>query len=82
MATVTNTSSTRRHWNDLVDQDTGRTLDLEPGESAEVDLPDGFSDPFLDGQDETPIAEAPSYTPPSFDPPLTPEAEEAEPEGV
>ena len=48
MATVTNTSSSRRHWNHLRNEETGTTLELDPDESAEVELPEGFDDPNLE----------------------------------
>jgi hypothetical protein len=40
-----------RTWNHITRQDTGRTLELAPGEEAELDLPDDFEDPYL-----TPVA--------------------------
>ncbi len=43
----TNADVQERVWPSLVDKGTGRTLSLAPGESAEVDVPEGFSDPYL-----------------------------------
>lgn len=45
---VVNRSFGRRWWADLVNADSGRTLELDPGESAPVDIPDGFTDPWLE----------------------------------
>lgn len=53
--TVTNTSTTKRHWNHLTNKETGTTLELDPGESGEVDdLPDDFEDPYLEVTAGTP----------------------------
>lgn len=41
-----NTDFYRRAWSDLSDA-TGHTLELGPGETADVALPEGFTDPFL-----------------------------------
>lgn len=67
--TVTNTSPDRRIWTRLQRED-GRTLELDPGESAEnVDLPDGFASPFLS------VATAPRRKPAEPEP--APEVEPA-----
>lgn len=47
MTICTNTGDSTRHWNDLVDKATERTLELGPGESADVDLPEDFEDAYL-----------------------------------
>jgi hypothetical protein len=47
MARVTNTSEETRYWGALVNAETGTTLELAPGESAECDIPDGLDDPYL-----------------------------------
>ena len=52
MARVTNTGDQTLHWNALTNMETGRTLELAPGESAEVDISDGFTDPYLKTDDE------------------------------
>jgi hypothetical protein len=44
---VTNTHHLRRTWPHLVNAETGTTLELGPGESADVSLPEKFSDPHL-----------------------------------
>lgn len=43
-----NVSSSARVWPHLTNAETGRTLDLAPGADAEVDVPEGFSDGFLE----------------------------------
>ena len=43
MNTVTNTDHQKRHWNGLTNAETGRTLELEPGASAQVELPEDFA---------------------------------------
>ena len=48
MTTVRNSDAYGRTWNRLTNIETGRTLSLEPGEVAETDLPEGFSDPNLE----------------------------------
>ena len=45
--TVTNTSDARRRWDTLQNAETGRTLELDPGESAECDVPEDFEHPRL-----------------------------------
>ena len=47
MTTCTNTDVHTRVWTDLVNKETGTTLELEPGASADVDLPEGFEDTYL-----------------------------------
>lgn len=47
MTTYTNTSAERRTWPHLVSPETNRTLALDPGETVDLDVPDGFSDPYL-----------------------------------
>lgn len=42
-----NTDFHTRTWNTLVNAETGRTLELAPGEQADVELPDDFTDAFL-----------------------------------
>lgn len=42
-----NVSEHTRTWGRLTDKATGTTLELAPGESAEVDTPDGFADQHL-----------------------------------
>ena len=48
---VRNDSEGRRRWDSLSvdDPEVGHphTLELDPGETAEVDLPEGFTDPHL-----------------------------------
>lgn len=63
MATVTNVGFTTRHWNQLTNTETGRTLELAPGESAETDLPGGFSDPYLSTDGEVPVVVEPTPKP-------------------
>ena len=36
-----------RIWGGLRNADTGATLSLAPGEEAQVDVPAGFTDPYL-----------------------------------
>ena len=47
MTQVKNTSESRRRWDNLVDTGTQRTLELDPGECADVELPEDFEDPHL-----------------------------------
>lgn len=47
MNKVTNTDSNWHYWWGIYDPATDRQLELGPGESAEVDLPEGFSNPHL-----------------------------------
>jgi len=49
MTTVTNRDVHTRIWGNLTNKDTGTTLELAPGESADVDLPPGFEDLHLQG---------------------------------
>ena len=42
-----NTDVHARTWGSLTNTETGRTLHLGPGEQADVDLPDEFTDTFL-----------------------------------
>ena len=42
-----NSDYQERTWTTLQNADTGETLQLEPQETANVDLPDGFGDPWL-----------------------------------
>ena len=83
MAQVTNTSSLKRRWDNLANKVTNRTLELEAGESADVDLPEGFTDPHLStggsASTFTPapvVAPAPTPAPvvhtPKFVPPTEP----------
>lgn len=46
MDRFTNTDVHTRRWNDVRRED-GRTLELAPGESADLDLPTDFTDPYL-----------------------------------
>lgn len=39
--------SSALRWDSLTNADTGTSLELEPGDSAEVDVPEGFDDPWL-----------------------------------
>ena len=63
MTHVTHTGAYPATWLTLVNKETGTTLGLNPGESAEVDLPEGFSDPELKTDDELG-----DYTPPPAPP--------------
>jgi len=54
MTTVTNRDVHTRIWGNLTNKDTGTTLELAPGESADVDLPPGFEDLHLQGAVERP----------------------------
>ncbi len=47
LETLKNVSGAARIWPDLANAETGRTLELAPGELAQVDVPDGFFDPYL-----------------------------------
>lgn len=47
MPRYVNASAHRRTWSRLRNKETGRTLDLAPGEEAEVEVPQGFEDPYL-----------------------------------
>lgn len=47
MATVQNTDAAARVWPNLTNQDTGTTLELDPGAEAAVELPPHFTDPYL-----------------------------------
>lgn len=48
MALYTNTHHERRYWPDLQLAGTGLTVELDPGETADIgDVPDGFDDPYL-----------------------------------
>lgn len=42
-----NTAVHARVWTHLVNAETGATLELAPGAEAEVDVQDGFTDPYL-----------------------------------
>lgn len=65
LTTYVNTDSAERVWPSLSAPD-GSTLSLEAGESVELDLPDGFADPYLKPKPAaTPVQTAPK-------PPLTP----------
>ena len=46
MGSYTNTSSSRRVWPRIQGPD-GHTLELDPGESVDLDPPEGFADPYL-----------------------------------
>ena len=46
MTEFVNKGSERRVWPGIQRED-GRTLELDPGESAELDLPPRFKDPYL-----------------------------------
>jgi len=73
MARVTNTSSMRRSWPSLVNLGTNRGLTLDPGESAETDLPEGFSNPHLSVEGGTPpLAPASPPQPPAPAAPAVP----------
>ena len=73
MARVTNTDSNTRHWTSLVNAETGGGLELAPGESAEVDLPNGFEDPFLKTEDDLGDYEPPAPTEEAPEPPAAPQ---------
>ena len=84
MAQVTNTSSSKRRWDNLANKVTNRTLELEAGESADVDLPEGFTDPYLSTDGSASIftpapapapAPAPVFNAPKFVPPTEPTTE-------
>jgi hypothetical protein len=55
-----NTDYQRRIWTTLVNDDTGTTLELGPDESAHVDVPDDFEDPYLKVVPEKPSRKSPS----------------------
>ncbi len=42
-----NSSPQTRIWDHLVNVNTGTTLELAPGQQAEVNVPEGFEDPYL-----------------------------------
>ncbi len=44
---VQSTAEGRRIWGALTNTETGTTLDLEPGEIADTEFPEGFEDPYL-----------------------------------
>ncbi len=46
MQTVENISGERRVWPNIQTAE-GPSLELDPGETAEVDVPEGFRDPHL-----------------------------------
>jgi hypothetical protein len=77
MTRVTNTGEEFRTWISLVNTETGTTLALGPGESAETDIAEGFDDPYLkaDGdlgdyvapeitEEDAPAEEAPATSTP------------------
>ena len=89
MTQVTNTGSMARRWDNLANADTNRTLSLAPGESADVELPDGFSDPYLSIGTITPKATpapapapapAPVFNKPTFAPSTEPTTESSDTE--
>lgn len=47
MALFRNTDNVRRTWASLTNTETGRTLELDPGQEADVEVPAGFTDPWL-----------------------------------
>jgi len=69
-----NASDERRTWTRITRPD-GRTLELAPGEEAELDLAEDFSDPFL--RPAPARVEAPEPAPKAFSAPkasrVTPE---------
>lgn len=75
MATVTNTWNARRTWGAIADTEKNRPLTLDPGESARVDLPMGFTDPYLKVEFEAVKPFVPQRVS-SFVPPAEPAAEE------
>lgn len=54
MPVFENTSPVERTWSNLTDSKTGRTVHLAPGDTAEIEVPDGFDDPFLKPVDSAP----------------------------
>jgi hypothetical protein len=70
MTRVTNTGDEIRHWNQLVNTETGTTLELGPGESADTTLYPDFEDAFLVVEGDAPVsAPAPESDPaPVFNP--------------
>lgn len=86
---VTNSDHLRRTWPHLVNADTGATLELGPGESANVDLPDEFADAHLSvGAPQEPPARArqarpkppkPNTASPAPEPPAEPVTENPQP---
>jgi hypothetical protein len=47
MRSFVNSSPETRSWSSLVNPETGRTLELGPGEKVSLDVPASFDDPFL-----------------------------------
>lgn len=47
MTTFRNADYQTRVWPDLTDPDSGRTLELGPGDTVDLDLPEGFEDAHL-----------------------------------
>lgn len=47
MSTYVNRDSLARVWPELADPKKGCTLELQPGEEVDLDLPADFADPFL-----------------------------------
>lgn len=45
--TFANSDIHTRVWPGIIRPDNGQTLELEPGGTAQLDLPDDFSDPYL-----------------------------------
>lgn len=50
-----NTCADRRRWDNLVNLETGTTLELGPMEEADVLVPPGFDDPWLRPMRVTPL---------------------------
>ena len=69
MPRYVNTDYQTRVWPDLKGPD-GRTLELGPGQSADVEVPDDFDDPYL-----KPHASKGSAKPPPS-PPATPSGDD------
>ena len=63
MAVYKNTSSSYRLWPAITNPHTGTTLELQPGEEVDIDLPNEFKDPHLRPADE---ADQPAGEPQSF----------------
>ena len=78
MGSFTNTDTQTRTWPTMVNAGTGRTLCLAPGQSADVEVPAGFSDPWLKPARAT-AKSAPKPALPTSSP-GTPEADAVKPD--
>lgn len=84
MTLVQNNDTATRRWDWLKDNGTGRTLYLRAGQMADVDLPEGFSDPYLAPvaplvSDAAPMPPEPPVPESPAEPPAPPDPSIADP---